>query len=409
MPSPLRQRIYCTLRATTLALLSILFVLFALVQFQQHLLRHRAEKLAADIAYLRDHPGNWSDLQRMQQRWGAFAHYDGTCNPQHCDYHIYISDFLDRQRIETVPLWLLKAYIRLGGRPSWVDAELRLTQNHLWGYHFNLATGITSMVTGLDDGFVLGIDTAFGPRLFSPPHRSEISAAVYRDRYRIDQPSRCMFCIEKWLAITPSTPKANRDRLAVINFSCITRFHPCTGIADIAPGVEAQDRAETTSPQQLKDPRDAYRDPRCEVPLSTRATEADNIMAIDILSSDVSKDVEGKIDSYMTNARVIEPLKNAFNFHMGATARFYGDTSRLNPLPTAASLDKLLPLTTDSHYIVLFQHPFPINGTSFDLEECSAVLDTPQARAEIAKGIANDPSTGEDYFIYPPQNFQVGK
>lgn len=253
------------------------------------------------------------------------------------------------------------------------------------------------MERGIGDGFLLGADTTFGPRLFSWPHQRDIGLEVFRNRYRIGQPSRCMFCVEKWLIMTPLTPKTDRDRLAIINFSCLTRFHPCASAADILPNVAAQEAADESSPQHLTDSRDAYSDPRCEVPPHSRATEADNIMVVDILTSEAMRYADGKLGGYLVTAKIIEPLKNAFVFHAGAIARFYADDSRLIPPPGASPTAAVHPLSNSKRYIVLFPDLYGIDSGRPEMHECAIVPDAPSSRSEIAKGISGDPSTGEKY------------
>jgi len=53
------------LRVTALAVLAVVLLLFAVVQFQQHLLRWRAERLMADMHQIRLYQSNWADAQRL--------------------------------------------------------------------------------------------------------------------------------------------------------------------------------------------------------------------------------------------------------------------------------------------------------------------------------------------------------
>ena len=54
-----------------LAVLSLVMLAFLLVQFQQNLLRWRAERLMADMHRIRLYQSNWDDAQRLMSRLGC--------------------------------------------------------------------------------------------------------------------------------------------------------------------------------------------------------------------------------------------------------------------------------------------------------------------------------------------------
>jgi hypothetical protein len=64
------------------------------VQVQQHLFRHRCERLLADMQAIRLHQTTWQDAQMFMHRWGAWGHYAGTCTWTNCTYVVKLSDFL---------------------------------------------------------------------------------------------------------------------------------------------------------------------------------------------------------------------------------------------------------------------------------------------------------------------------
>ena len=81
-----------TFRAACVIALVLVMLLYAAVQFQQRLLRWRAEQLMADMHRIRLYQSTWSDAQRLMHRWGKWGHYDGSCTSANCRYQISLSD-----------------------------------------------------------------------------------------------------------------------------------------------------------------------------------------------------------------------------------------------------------------------------------------------------------------------------
>ncbi|MFY9854499.1 MAG: hypothetical protein WAK26_11550, partial [Terracidiphilus sp.] len=80
------------LRVAGLAALAVVLLTFAAVQFQQRLLRWRAERLMADMHQIRLYQSTWADAQKLMYKWGAWGHYDGSCTATECRYEIDLED-----------------------------------------------------------------------------------------------------------------------------------------------------------------------------------------------------------------------------------------------------------------------------------------------------------------------------
>ncbi len=106
--------------------LSLSLLAFLAVQYQQWMLRWRAEQLVADMQKINLNQSIWSDAQQLMHRWGAWGHYDGSCTAISCKYEIRIvnSSFYDPQvRGYIWSDWLfqhdyLDLYEWLGGRSA---------------------------------------------------------------------------------------------------------------------------------------------------------------------------------------------------------------------------------------------------------------------------------------------------
>src|ERR1017187_9000382 len=96
-----------------IGLLALLQLTFTIVQFQQLLLRYRAEQLMADMHQIRLHQSTWADAQRLMHRWGAWGNYEGSCTVESCHYQIILEDSLSSSQTvlgDKLFIWLAQHY-----------------------------------------------------------------------------------------------------------------------------------------------------------------------------------------------------------------------------------------------------------------------------------------------------------
>jgi hypothetical protein len=65
--------------------------------------------------------------------------------------------------------------------------------------------------------------------------------------YQIGGPTACTSCKMGWVKFTPFADPRDISRLSDINFSCITRWRPCTEQADILPTAWKEMKAQKTA------------------------------------------------------------------------------------------------------------------------------------------------------------------
>ncbi len=305
------------LRRAIYVILALTLALFAFVQLQQHLLRHRAEKLHAEILALQLHPGTFADIQRMQKEWGRHAHYEGECTQHHCIYNISLFDVASS--VERKSSWLQyhwmvvhllsQPYSCLGGRFEKVSAEIRVRHDVMWGADFSFAI---SEITHHLDPFnspapsQASVEIVYGPRLFS--FYPQYSGAGLRRGYTIGVIRGAYARIN----LTPRIETEAIQNLNTINFKCITRYHPCNNLAELIPKQwdeysanlakqNALPNAQATSEADFDD---------CTPPLSLLALEARNIALVQFLGTNDQKDeVSGLVSSY-DRLRTLRYLKN---------------------------------------------------------------------------------------------------
>lgn len=77
-------------RVSMISLAALLLIAFALIQFEEHLIRRPNERLLADFHYLRLNQTSWPERQALMQRWGSAGHTHGPCNSIDCAYDITV-------------------------------------------------------------------------------------------------------------------------------------------------------------------------------------------------------------------------------------------------------------------------------------------------------------------------------
>jgi hypothetical protein len=117
--------------------LSLVLLTFLAVQFQQRMLRWRAERLLADMHQIRLYQSTWADAQRLMTRWGAWGHYDGSCTAESCKYEIEMDSIANLVQRHAWLSWLLRRdrlnlYQWFGGRDSGFRATFTVHDETIW-------------------------------------------------------------------------------------------------------------------------------------------------------------------------------------------------------------------------------------------------------------------------------------
>ena len=114
------QRIRLTsewLKVSALVLTAFYLACLLFVTVSKTLMRHRAERLLAEMRRLQVGKSSWDDLQGIRTRWAAWGSSDGTCNKQHCAYRVSFTD-VPGQRWFAAPIFHLRlgheAYVTFG-------------------------------------------------------------------------------------------------------------------------------------------------------------------------------------------------------------------------------------------------------------------------------------------------------
>lgn len=377
------DRLRSTARFAAITLAVVVVGLFVFVQVQQRLLRHRTEALFNDVREFQLHPANFSDLQRFQQRWGAHAHYDGTCTQQHCLYTVELGDAIDwiaRNRNVILPHWVFRAYKFLGGRPAMVSATIGIQQNRMWRADYDLGVEVLPHDDPQypDNDYLLGASIYYGPHL--SPHESSVSAEDLNRGYRIGRPGGCEGCSIGWVYMTQHASHGDILRLSSVNLDCITRRKPCLDKMDIMPAAWSEYLpTESNSFPPIPDPS-------CSAPIAYYAQEAPNILTVEVLK--VSPPTHDTSDPTAT-VRILDRLKNAGTYPTGATRVIYSDASEQYPGTPA---QELVPGT---RYIIFANDAAGMGNPKWiDMNRCAIVPLTDSTLAQVQTGISRDASVG---------------
>jgi hypothetical protein len=414
------QRTMRIIRPVALVAITIFVALFGFVQIQQHLVRYRAEHLHAEILALQHKPGTFADIQRLQHEWGAFAQYKGECTQHHCIYDIVLQDliFSIQPIMRTEPYaprwlvrlavrndcrfgecydviapWFIRTYRILGGRPAYAHTNVRVRDNRMWGADFGLAVWAYPG-TGRNDGqpYVVLAGVSSGSRLLS--WRPDLGPEVLRQGYRTFHELNCLGCELATAAITPQTPSKEIDRLNQFNFACITRIDTCRHPFDLAPFLWESASHDTASSSDS----DHYDPAFCQVPTSTLAREANDVLLVEVLStypfpppSTYPFPPPSTVDR--ATVKVLRTLKNGRNTPPGKILDFANTPMAVRPTSGNTSS-----LSKGQQYYFLYNHPKPNSVFNWvGLRSCHGILNTPANAAEVETGIALDPSNGEPY------------
>jgi len=214
-----------------------------------------------DIRSLQVEKSSFSDAQKVMTKWGKWHRYGQRCDASRCDYAIVLTDwagelpgFYHRQLLYPV----VKLAQLLHAHMPYVQADIEV--------HDGLVSQVTFLVwTYVPKGYGPGWD-GDGPE---PPGYFEYKASEYdlvgvakstghprsnlewphaddHPEYDMRPPAGCEGCLGFDTEFAPSTRKEDLDWLVGFNFSCMTRWSPCTVESELMPEAWSRYVAERT-------------------------------------------------------------------------------------------------------------------------------------------------------------------
>jgi hypothetical protein len=401
--------IKCAFRIVCATALAVLVLAYAIVQFQQNLLRWRAEQLMVDMHRIRLYQSNWADAQRLMQRWGEWGHYDGNCTPTDCKYAIELTDgsgrALETLRPSTFD-WLMrfKAYTLyrwLGGRYSIIRFTFIVQDGAILRTEFYVNLEVPPKLLDFEDeGYVLivGAKSQQALRHFKgSPHvkgsDDDLAEHLY---YKAGRPGGCEGCMMVGITYSTHTPQAEIEQLTSFDMSCLTRLISCKTPEDLLPAAKLwhiyhDDELYAISQQsKLLPPKP------CDIPLWAVARDSGTVLVVDAVSAPQPDARDSSTE--WTTAKVVTFLKGKPLWPVGATVNvlpFQGQMA-FPPFKQAERLELgrryvILPIEEAYGTLEPFDSPNePSSEPRIGLPRCGVQEDTPEVRSQLEKGFAQN-------------------
>ena len=294
-----RKTVRLAIRVTVLSALCLAVLAFAVVQAEQRLLRRRAENLLTDMRALQSNNSTWQDAQKIMVRWRPFGFGESFCAPQECFFYARMRDPVDsfiRGDLDGPPrppylVWLSQL---LGEKFTFVEASLRVKAGIVEESRFRMN------FFGQDEGIARAVTRSDG--LDYEPDRWQ-----HPDYYAEKHPG-CEGCVLFEAGFTPFAGPDKIRELTDFNFSCITRWSPCTSEADIMPSAWKLYQEELPRKVSLEK---MFKE--CKIPLEFFGRESHVIAVADVLSRQGATSRGDNKDSY-ARLKIVRTLKGRFHW-----------------------------------------------------------------------------------------------
>jgi hypothetical protein len=211
-----------------LSVLAVLALVVGVLRYQQRILRHRAERLLADIQQIDLRKTSFEDAQTLFLQWKRWGRYDGECTPKHCVFKVAFEDFWHRHPSLRRRTFLERGYEAFGGRPTEVYAGIQVFDGVVWEKWFGFGAGSTNASSGemSTAAWLPAVDERF--RL--------------HPNYRVE--ANLPYCENASVQFTPYEDPMEIRRLSEFNLSPLTHWGHGAGTTDVMPTACAQARKE---------------------------------------------------------------------------------------------------------------------------------------------------------------------
>jgi len=385
-----------TLRVVCLTALALILLTLATVQFQQRLLRYRAEQLMADLHQIRLYQSTWADAQKLMHRWGAWGHYDGTCTAADCRYQIALTDMS-----YTWSGWFLQhggyqVYSWFGGRQTVMCTQFIVQDSRILRTSMSIMTTVVDHSDSEVAGYGLIVSTKSRGSLRGLDRRDS-GRVLGRDEQLLDHPnfkegspSGCTICMAVEVTYAASAPQSEIASLTSFDLSCLTRFHQCLTLGELLPSAKEWHVYGYTDLATHQPPSPPPAPEFCNMPPWVLGRDADTALIVEGVSepAEMSNDAPDESHEFgllheFSKVRIIGQLKGVSAWPTGkvvlasVSPRVYADSS----------YDLPLLLTPHKRFIALPVGQDSEHG-SLSMQRCDLIEDTPANRNDLLKGFA---------------------
>jgi len=386
----LRAGVFRIIRITAISLLALLLIALVLLQFHQHLIRHRSERLLADFQSIRLNQTTWPEAQALVQHWGKFGHAHGTCNSTDCAYDITVigwpSLLSNGNGMATRWLYRLGCFPlllqRVGMRFSVLELRLLVED----GIVRRTRLSLSAETRGARGSLALLLVTVSGRATLNRSDDSPNTVGIDEElgmhpSFVVGPDGFCTGCETISLAYTPQITSDELLRLTSFDLSCLT-WRSCAHLLNLAPALMTEDA------KNLRDvPRNSV---SCSTPVWALARDAGDIWLVDTVATAQVPDPNppyGETPSHIEQdqIRLVRILK-------GPPLILPQKTIRFRPYSGVEYQARAVPehLIQGRRYIVL-----PLTDSDWPKEgaeawRCGVLEDTPVNELSIKQGTAMD-------------------
>jgi hypothetical protein len=389
---------------TSLSLLALIVLALFASKIEQYLFRRRAELLLSQLQSFELSKTPWQSAQGQLKRWGAYLEPGKPCDESECSLQITLNEFvagyitprnvfvkLDdyfRWRLklsynegpfERIELYLLQAYVRLGGHPARILATIGMRNGVVWSKRFDVwidtyghpvdwsGTFRTEYTLFASASSVSRLGSQFGglvdPQLMIHPD------------YTIGRPGGCTVCVAGWTKFTPYAAQADVHRLMQFDLSCLTRWSNCVTQSDIMPIPWAQYLTERSL---LESQGEKLHCPQFIPEVLGR--DSANIAVVKLLDYRAASDSQG-YHTGVVSARLVKRLKGVADWRVGEVRKqsIVGGTSR-----------EILKLPPGSDLVLFRGRGFPSDPWTVSVSTCPITWANESNLNLIQQGIDED-------------------
>lgn len=395
----LRRLLLRILGYTLLATLSLLLVAFLVTQIQQHIFRHRAERLLADFHTIHLRETTWSEAQTLMQRWQKYGHADGPCNASTCGYATVLQDPIwgfDEHGSEWVysalsTLQLLRLYEHLGSKSPRFIVDFIVQDGHIVRASASLMISVAPR-NGDEFGYGLGAGARALSSLNGNIRRHKEHVSIFGDDdqlaqhpdYKAGRPGGCKICELGLITYTPYLAQAEVNRLTSFNLNCITNFYACTDPADILPALKPFQLypQESPTPEPPEHP--------CSTSVRALGRDAEDVLEVEVQSVTKQVDPESYPDNTLhesASVKVLRVLKTSYGDVFPSTFQVQPYTLFRQPESPVSEHTK----PGDRHYLLInSRDDAPNFYRAIHLQKCAVLPHTPETLADLQTGIAQN-------------------
>src|SRR5579862_410687 len=383
-----RKRIY------TAIAIGIFLAITAALKLEAYALRHRSERLLADVKSLEIRKTTFAEARRVLQKWPELILVQG-CDENRCKFDISLYDNAIPKKRRAWPTsdaavsFMDWAYKFFGRRVAEVQAQICIQRGVVWGKYFSvyletpsagwpyhaLSGSVDTVSRSYDDLSRAGLDGLIVQTIIHPDYILEQRQA----NFNADTPAALVEASTLGVHETQYADPAVVRHLENFDFSCVTRWFSCRNVAELMPTAWAEYQRDQTrvlaEANQLK----------CTPERVEAQAGNAQLAAIVEVSGNRTDSFDGQNHAVAT-VRLVEPLRGDPSWKINDERDFWVSPWALADTSTGRSLA----LPQGKRFILLFF----LNGPMPDHGEwpypCGVIPWSEENLALVQHGIAKD-------------------